>query len=113
MTALLESIEELLLAPAPDDDGVDDAVARIEQTLTEGYAHALALEARRWRLHREMNEAAVGLEPGDRKRVHEVSTLADKLASTDADLTRLRELLEALRGRARDLRLHVGRAAAS
>jgi hypothetical protein len=40
-----------------------------------------------------------------------VSTLAEELVSTDADLTRLRELLDALRRRARDLRLRVGRAA--
>lgn len=105
MTALLASIEELLHAPAPDENTV-------ERTLTDGYAHALALEARRWRLHREINEAAVGLEPSDRRRVREVSTLAEELASTDADLTRLRELLDALRRRARDLRLRVGRAAA-
>ena len=111
MTALLESIEELLFAPAPDEDEVGEAVARIERTLTEGYAYALALEARRWRLHRDMNQAAVGLVPSDSERVQEVSALADEVASTDADLTRLRDLLDALRGRARDLRLQVGRAA--
>ena len=111
MTALLETLEELLLAPAPDEDDVGDAVVRIERTLTDGYAYALALEGRRWRLHREMNQAAVGLDPGDRERVHEVSALADEAASTEADLTRLRDLLDALRRRARELRLQVGRAA--
>jgi hypothetical protein len=37
-----EQIEELLSAEAP-------TLARVEDTLTEGYAQALALEAERWR----------------------------------------------------------------
>jgi hypothetical protein len=101
---VLESIEELLAAPAPEQE-VAETVARIERTLTDGYAHALALEAERWRLHRKMGEAAVGLEHADRGRVHELSAIADRLAETDAMLVRLRHLLDALRRRSRELRL--------
>lgn len=42
---MLEQIEELLGAEEP-------TLARMEDTLTEGYAQALALEAERWRLER-------------------------------------------------------------
>ena len=44
-------IEELLSADAP-------TLARMEDTLTEGYAKALALEAERWRLERRIGEVA-------------------------------------------------------
>ena len=46
-----EQIEELLSADAP-------TLARMEDTLTEGYARALALEAERWRLERRIGEVA-------------------------------------------------------
>ena len=94
---LLEKIEELIHAPAPTE-------ASLERTLTDGYALALALEGKRWRLHRELGEVAAGLSDGDSERVRQVSTLARKLAQTDGDLARLRERLAALRRRARDLR---------
>ena len=48
---MLEQIEELLGAEEP-------TLARMEDTLTEGYAQALALEAERWRLERRIGEVA-------------------------------------------------------
>jgi hypothetical protein len=65
---MLEQIEELLTAEAPP-------LARIEETLTEGYARALALEAERWRLERRIAQVAADgkkkprkLCDGERKR---------------------------------------------
>jgi hypothetical protein len=42
-----QQIEELLSADAP-------LLARVEDTLTEGYARAPAIEAERWRLERRI-----------------------------------------------------------
>ena len=101
---LLAQIEELLDAPAPDDSTAASATTRFERTLTEGYAHALALEAERWRLHRRLGEAAANVDSNG-EGVKEISRLATRLAEADAELGRLRDRLEALRRRAQDLRL--------
>jgi len=95
--ALLERIEELIDAPAPAEEA-------LERTLTDGYAQALALEGERWRLHRQLGEAAAGLDDGDREGARRVSALGRRLAQTDGDLARLRERLGALRRRAQELR---------
>jgi hypothetical protein len=105
MGALLEQIDELLDAPAPDGASAATATRRIERTLTEGYAHALALEAERMRLHRRLGEAASNVQDAGSDGVDEISTLAKRLAEADAELGRLRERLQALRSRAQDLRL--------
>jgi hypothetical protein len=91
--ALLDRIEALIGASGP--------VEEVEKTLTDGYAEALALEAERWRLHRQIGEAAAELEGGDDDRVRELSGLARRLAQTDGDLARLRDRLAALRHHAR------------
>src|SRR5262245_14948539 len=93
-TLLLERIEELTTGEAEPEE--------VERTLTEGYAEALALEAERWRLRRQIGEAAGQLE-GDPERVREVSDLAKRLETTDRELTHLRDVLAALRRRARCL----------
>jgi chromosome segregation ATPase len=103
--ALLERIDELLGAPAPEDGSEHHTASRIANTLTEGYAHALALEAKRWRLHRQLGEAAAELQRGDSQGAEEVSSLARRVAEADDELARLRERLRALRRRASDLRL--------
>jgi hypothetical protein len=95
--AILDRIEALIGAPA--------ATEEVERTLTDGYAAALALEAERWRLHRQIGEAAAGLEDADAERVRELSGLARRLEKTDGDLARLRDRLAALRTRARAARL--------
>jgi hypothetical protein len=65
LTTLLDEIESLLREPSA---GGGAAVARIEQTLTDGYARALALEGRRWRLERQIAEVARLLGGGDESR---------------------------------------------
>src|ERR687886_356465 len=80
MGALLERIDELLRTVGSAGDSWRNATARIENTLTEGYAHALALEGERWRLHRQIGEAAASLTPDDTDGAQEISTLARRLA---------------------------------
>ena len=58
--ALLEQIDELLAEPAEEPA----SLARLERTLTDGYAYALALESERWRLEQRMSELAGELERG-------------------------------------------------
>jgi hypothetical protein len=91
-------IEELLTAEEP-------ALAHLEDTLTEGYAQALALEAERWRLERRIGEVA---REGRPDVAEELRTLANRLTRAEGELKHLRELLGSLHERAR-----VARAAAS
>ena len=84
-----------LLALEPGDAALD----RLEDTLTAGYAHALALEAEQWRLERRLGHAA--REVGD---AEETAAVAQLLAAVERDLSHLRTLLSSLRDRARDLR---------
>lgn len=87
---------EALLAP-----GSKAALSELEDTLTSGYAAALALEAERWRLERRIAEVAALLGEGrGRGKTRELSTLAQRLTSTDTSLLRLRGLLGSLRERA-------------
>jgi hypothetical protein len=85
------------------DDVTPRALDELEDTLTSGYAAALALEAERWRIERRISELA-GEFGGDADfelhRAEEIVALARRLTSADADLIRLREQLESLRERA-------------
>jgi hypothetical protein len=92
---MLEQIEELLSAEAPP-------LARIEETLTEGYARALALEAERWRLERRIGEVA---REGRDDIGDEIRSLGSRLSNADGKLTELRTLLGSLHERARVVRL--------
>jgi hypothetical protein len=97
MNPIFAEIEAIL------DDVKPRALDEIEDTLTSGYAAALALEAERWRIERRISEMAA--EPGgdaDRElsRANEIVGLAQRLSGADADLTRLRGVLESLRDRA-------------
>src|SRR6266567_3705892 len=77
----------------------------IEDTLTAGYARALALEAERWRLERRI--AAVAAELGGKSRDDEHSELTQlgrRLSAADGDLSNLRRLLSSLRSRADEVR---------
>src|SRR2546430_15066604 len=79
---MLNEIEELLTAEAPPLD-------RLESTLTDGYAQALALEAERWRLERRLAEVArAGRDPGE-----ELSSIGRRLTIADDELSQLRTLL--------------------
>jgi len=90
---MLEQIQELLGAEEP-------TLSRMEDTLTEGYAQALALEAERWRLERRIGEVARE-GPTD---IEELRSLGTRLTRADGELATLRSLLGRLRERARLLR---------
>jgi hypothetical protein len=74
---------------------------RVEQTLTDGYAHALQLEGERWRLQRRLGEIAASLDTGGTR---ELPRLARRLSTTDVDLARLRGMLSTLKRRAEEVR---------
>jgi hypothetical protein len=92
--AMMQQIEELLGADAP-------TLACLEETLTEGYAQALALEAERWRLERRLGEMARegGADVGE-----ELQLLGKRLTNADSALVELRALLGSLHARARSAR---------
>jgi hypothetical protein len=96
MNPIFAEIEAIL------DDVTPRALDEIEDTLTSGYAAALALEAERWRIERRISEmaAAGGDADSELSRAHEIVGLAQRLSGADADLTRLRGVLESLRDRA-------------
>jgi ABC-type phosphate transport system auxiliary subunit len=98
-----DDIRSLLDAPPSGDDA--PTLDRLEDTLTEGYARALALEAERWRLERRI--AGVAARLGDEvtdENTAELARLGQQLSSADGDLNRLRTLLVALRSRADEVR---------
>jgi hypothetical protein len=102
-TTLLEEIAALVAEPAPSEPA--RLIARIEHTLTAGYARALALEAERLRLERRISTLASGLAEGEAAEQHdELKQLARRASDADGDLGRLRTLLRSLRDRARELR---------
>ena len=106
ITDLFEKIDGLLSEPVAGDH--EPALARIEHTLTEGYARALALEAERWRLERRIGEVAAMLVQGDRERkTDELAALAERISSADGDLSRLRGRLSTLRRRAHEVRTEL------
>lgn len=97
-----EQIVELLGLP---ERGVEaPSLDRIEDTLTEGYAHALALDAERLRLERRIGEVARDADGRNGSLADELTALTGRLESVDGELVRLRTLLDPLRDRARALR---------
>lgn len=99
LTELLDQIRVLISDAARDLD-------EIERTLTDGYAHALTLEAENWRLERRMSELAQGIQRGDTaKKARELSDLAQRRDTNGDDLSQLRGLLGDLRRHADDVRV--------
>ena len=80
------------------EDGRDDR-ARLERTLTDGYARALTLEAERCRLQNQIGRLASLVEQSDPSDGRELSALVNRLATRDEDLGRLRAILARLRSR--------------
>jgi hypothetical protein len=81
------------------------AVDTVERTLTDGYAHALELEAERWRIERRFAELARLI--GDENtpdRAAELASLSQRLSRADRDLAELRRRLATLRRHAATLR---------
>lgn len=96
--ALHERIDALIAAAA---DETAPSRSRLERTLTDGYACALALEAERWRLERRITEVAADLCDGNRElRSRELVALTQRHATAGAELTHLRDRLTTLRDRA-------------
>lgn len=100
---LYEDIRALLDQPSgAEESGFLD---RLEHTLTDGYARALALETERVRLGRRLGELADGLHQDDGEvPTAELARVARRLADADAELTQLRGVLDSLRDRARAVR---------
>jgi DNA repair exonuclease SbcCD ATPase subunit len=99
LPALLEQIDELLATPSPTEGPA--TLARLERTLTDGYAHALSLEAERWRLERRMSELAGELSDGNHElKAQELANVSQRLSLTGEELERLRGTLAQLRERA-------------
>jgi ABC-type phosphate transport system auxiliary subunit len=98
-----EDIRTLLEAPPTGDEA--PTLDHIEDTLTSGYARALALEAERWRLERKIADVAARLgEEVTDEDAAELAKLGQRLADADGDLSRLRALLASLRTRADEVR---------
>jgi ABC-type phosphate transport system auxiliary subunit len=94
--ALLEQIDELLAEPAEEPA----SLARLERTLTDGYAYALALESERWRLEQRMSELTGELNEGDQAlKSKELALLSHRLATNAGLLSGLRGELTRLRAR--------------
>ena len=101
-TMLLDEIRTLL-AGVPGERAT--SLARVEDTLTTGYARALALDAERSRLERRIADVA---RAGGAASRDELSALLGRLSATNAELDALRSLLSSLRERARALRARAG-----
>ncbi|HEY1368774.1 MAG TPA: hypothetical protein VGF23_16760 [Gaiellaceae bacterium] len=102
ISTLFDDIRLLLDAPAHGEGA--PSLARVEETLTTGYAHALALDAERWRLERRLDEVVAHAAQGGDRTAAELATLTTQLSSADGELADLRALLRPLRLRAAQLR---------
>jgi len=91
---LLEKITALL---AEAEDGDDPA--RLERTLTDGYARALTLETERSRLQKEIGELTVTVGEGDAADRRRLASLIRQVKRQEGDLGTLRALLRRLRSR--------------
>src|ERR687893_2932397 len=101
--ALLERIR--MLVDDRRDGGSRRRLAEIDETLTDGYARALALEAEAWRIRRRQGELALVLR--DPAQAHELQTLAVRLAAAEDELARLRRALRPLHEYADSLRATI------
>ena len=102
MPALFEQIDALLAEPAPREP---DELARLERTLTDGYAHALSLEAERLRLERRMSELAGELHDGNQEqKAEELVKVSRRISTAGDEIERLRATLARLRALARTVR---------
>ena len=101
--ALLDEIDELLAEPSPTEEPT--TLARLERTLTDGYAHALSLEAERLRLERRMSELAGELHDGNREqKAEELVQVSRRISRAGDEIDHLRTTLAELRARARVVR---------
>jgi lysophospholipase L1-like esterase len=97
---MVQQIEELLQHDDP-------TLAAVEDTLTQGYARALALEAERLRIERRLGEVAQAAATED--PAAEIRSLGTRLTKATGELQRLRALLAPLQDRARTMRAAAAR----
>jgi hypothetical protein len=107
-TSLLDRIAALV--DEQTDDAPERLLGRIEHTLTDGYAQALALEGEALRVGNEIRLAVARIERGD--DVAPLALLTDRLAAIEGDLERLRARLRTLSRRAERVRGSASRPAA-
>jgi hypothetical protein len=98
-----DRIRSMLAAPPTGAEA--PSLDEIEETLTAGYANALALDAERLRIERQIAvvAASLGAEAEDPSTA-ELATLGQRLSAADGDLAQLRALLSSLRTRADQVR---------
>lgn len=95
--ALCGELDALIEAPPARDQA---ARARVERTLTDGYASAMKIEAERLRLERRIGEVAAQVSVENRgAKTEELADLSLKLSEASSDLERLRNLLARARRR--------------
>jgi hypothetical protein len=94
---LPEKIADLLRMP--ENGAGAPSLDAIESTLTDGYAEALSLEAKRTRIERRLGEVARGAD--DEAQVREFARLSKCLETADGELERLRSMLRNLQARRR------------
>jgi hypothetical protein len=98
-----DQIRSMLAAPPTGAEA--PSLDEIEETLTAGYANALALEAERLRIERQIAAAAAALSADlEDPSTAELADLGQRLTAADGDLARLRALLSSLRTRADQVR---------
>ncbi len=103
LAAVRSRLEDLLLSL---ESGRHPSRARVEETLTDGYAWALKLDAECARLERSIGKLAAELDNGSgEQQAKELSRTARHLARAKRDLAGLRSLLAALRTEAAEAKV--------
>ena len=103
LASLRSRLEELLHSL---ESGRHPGRARLEETLTDGYAWALKLDGECARLERSIGTLAAELDPGrSEQQAKELSHTARRLSRAKGDLAALRGLLAALRSEAAEAKV--------
>lgn len=92
------------LLDAPPEGAEAPSLAHIEDSLTDGYALALSLEAERARVARNIGELAARQGDDAVEKTRQLTSLSQRLAGAESELASLRPTLTALRRRVTALR---------
>jgi hypothetical protein len=95
IASILDRVRNLIEDRSDADPA--ELIAEMELTLTDGYAHALALEGESLRIGREIGDLVAHAAEGD--AAVDLTVLAERLARAESDVTRLRAPLDRLRSR--------------
>ncbi|MDP9490979.1 MAG: hypothetical protein M3P42_02065 [Actinomycetota bacterium] len=103
LASLRDRLEKLLIAL---ESGTQQDRARVEETLTDGYAWALKLDAECARLERSIGTLAADLDHGSsEQQARDLSRTARRLARAKRELMGLRSLLASLRAEAAEAKV--------